>query len=400
MRLRHGVAAAALLSTFVMNAGGIAAAEPRQAMPGWAQDGFGPGNGGFNPGERWLAGARLGQLAQQWSIPAIGQQVCARQAAPVTDGTTIYLPGRESLTAHDATTGKQIWSYPYSDPMDTRTPLLALHDGTLLVGTSGCQSVSDPNGELLALDPATGKPRWTAKTEAPDEVLAADDGVVVVGGADAGWMSSTAFSVATGKQVWERERGLATAGASARGTLLLTEHDTAFRPTGAVAVDIKTGKSLWHTDQPWSVRAADETGRFFLADDVSGALLKVNADSGQVVWTKSDLSGPLAVDRDQIYVVSGTALVSLAADTGTERWRRNNAGADLRPVVAGNVVYTVTSRGRLEALNTRNGHQLGFRPHYKPADHPVIDDGRLYLTDGKQLRAYAAPRSSCCTGPR
>jgi outer membrane protein assembly factor BamB len=403
MRVRHGVTVAGLLTAMfgmtAVGSGGPAAAEPPpfpSVTPAWTHDGYGPGNGGFNPDENWLAPSRVGRLEQQWSIPATGDQVCAHQAAPVTDGGAIFVPGRESISAFDADTAEKIWTYPYADAMDTRTPPLAVYSGVLLVATSGCQSVSAPSGELLALDAATGKLRWKARTSVPNVVLAVDDGVAVVAGGNAEWMATTAFSIATGKQLWQHPLATPAAGATTQDTLLLTGHDSVFRAEGTLAVDIRTGKVRWRDDHAWSVRAADYTGHSFLVDDAAGALLKVNATSGKIDWTARGLGGPLAVDRGQIYVASGTDLVSLTADTGRETWRRHDAASTLRPVVAAGVVYTLSPQNRLETLNAADGHPLGFTTGYKPADHPVVNDGWLYLTDGDQLRGYTAPRPDCC----
>jgi outer membrane protein assembly factor BamB len=381
--------------TVLGSGGAAAAADPPpfwSVTPAWTHDGYGPGNGGFNPDESWLVPGRVGKLERQWSIPATGRQVCARQAAPVTDGGAIFVPGRESIGAFDADTGEKGWTYPYADAMDVRTPLLAVYSGTLLVATSGCQSVSAPSGELLALDAATGKLLWKARTAAPEETLIVDDGVAVVAGSNPeGAMATTAFSIVTGRQLWERPQTMPAAGVSARGTLLLTNYYRLSPPVGAVAVGISTGKVRWQTAQVWSVRAADDTGRFFLVDDPSGTLLKVNATSGKIAWTKRGLGGPLAVDRGQIYVASGTDLVSVTARSGRETWRRAKSAAKLRPVVAAGVVYAVSPKNRLETLNATNGHLLGFTDTNKLIDHPVVNDGWLYLADGSQLRGYTVP---------
>lgn len=403
MRLRHGLLVA-VLGVAGPGLGGPAVADPPpywSVTPAWTHDGYGPGNGGFNPDESWLVPARVGKLAQKWSIPATGDQVCARQAAPVSDGGAIFVPGRESIGAFDADTGEKIWTYPYADPMDVRTPLLAVYSGTLLVATAGCQSVSAPSGELLAVDAATGKLRWKAPTAAPEVTLAVDDGVAVVAGANPeGSMATTAFNVATGRQLWERELAMPAAGVSTRGTLLLTSYSRVSQETGAVAVDLGTGKVRWQVAQAWSVRAADYTGGFFLVDDPSGALLKVGATSGKIAWTRLGLGGPLAVDRGRVYVVSGTDLVSVAVDSGREMWRRSGSASKLRPVVAAGVVYTVSPQNHLETLNAASGDRLGFNPAPQPSDHVVVDGGWLYLADGSQLHAYTVPRLGCCAGPR
>jgi outer membrane protein assembly factor BamB len=408
MRTRHRVSLAALLAALL----GAVAAGPAAGSagpPDWTHDGYGPGNGGYNPDESWIVPARLGALAKQWSIAATGREVCARQAAPVVAGGRLFLAGRESLGAYDAGTGKKIWTYPYADPMDTRTPLLAVSGDTLLAGTSGCQSVSDPDGVLLALDAASGKPRWQGSTEAPDQTMVVDRGVAVVSGSDAGWMASTAFRISTGKQIWQRARAMPAAGASAGGTVLLTDYTNAFAAVGARAVDITTGAVRWRTGRIWSARAADPTGRSFLVDDPAGALLRVDAATGRVAWTQPGLAGPLAVDARQVYVartagaevagarVAGTTaeLVSLAVGSGRVTWRRGGYQSLLRPVVAGGVLYAVTPQKRLDSLNAATGRVLGFSATDKPADHPVVAGDWLYLTDGSRLGAYTVPRIGC-----
>jgi outer membrane protein assembly factor BamB len=405
MRTRHGVALAGLLTAalgaMAAGSGGPAlAAPPAWAdAPSWTRDGYGPGNGGYNPSETWIVPGRTGRLAEQWSITTTGQEVCARQAAPVVSDGRLYLAGRESLGAYDAATGKSLWSYPYEDPMDTHTPILAVSGGTLLAGTWGCQSVSDPDGELLALNAATGALRWKASTDAPDSVLAVDRGVAVVGGQDAGWMGTTAFRISTGERLWERPQAMPAAGVSADGRLLLTDHDRTFAPNGALEVDISTGKVGWKTRQIWSVEAADPTGHFFLVGDEAGALLRVDAATGAIAWSQPGMAGPLAVDDRHVYVATGTRLLSLDAGSGRPAWRRGGYDSLLRPVVAGGVLYTGTPKKRLESLNAANGRRLGFTATDPPIDHPVITGDWLYLTDGTRLRAYTVPRIGCCPGP-
>lgn len=128
-------------------------------------------------------------------------------------------------------------------------------------------------------------------------------------------MATTAFSIATGRQLWERPQTMPAAGVSTRGTLLLTGYDTVFRPDGAVAVDISTGKVRWQTARAWSVRAGDYTGRFFLVDDQTGTLHKVNARSGKIAWKKRPLSASRWCPP---YRGPGRSLTSSSEKTSTE----------------------------------------------------------------------------------
>jgi outer membrane protein assembly factor BamB len=369
--------------------------ESRRSVTGpgesWSQGGYGATDSGFDPGESRLLPGRLGQLARQWTVAATGTQVCASQSAPVTAGGRIFLTGRESLGAYAAKTGKTLWSFPYADPMDTATPRLAVAGSTVLAATWGCQSQSDPDGDLYALDAATGALRWKAHTDAPDVTLVVDRGVVVVGGEDASDDGTTAFDLVTGKKLWERSAAAATAGVSAAGTLLLTGADQNSSPQSTIAVDITTGKTRWRTDRTWSVLAADPSGKFFLVDDPAGALLEVDAGTGKVVWTHDGLPGPVAADTERAYVAGSTAVVALDLATGHTTWERNRGGTALRPVVAGGVVYVAAKAGRVAALAAATGRPLKLPMTAKSVDHAMLDDGWLYLTDGSTLTAYTIP---------
>jgi len=367
--------------------------------PSWAQDGYGPQNSGYNPDERSLRPGHLRGLAQRWTIAATGDEVCAHQAAPVIDHGRIFLTGREGLGSYDAGTGHQIWTFPYADPMDVRTPLLAVspvNRGTLLVATAGCQSASDPDGDLFALDPATGAVRWHQHTDWPDYVLTVDRGAVVVAGADAGSLGSIAFSIATGGQLWQEPYAMPAAGVSAGGRMLLTHYTSAVWPDGATAVDMATGRPLWHSAQPWSVRAADPSGTSFLAGGPRGGLARINAVTGAVLWSQPGLDGPLAVSGRTIFVArSGPEpdVISVDLASGRPGWiSAGFAGPFARPVVAGGVVYVVSTGERLDMIAVADGRRLGFVAASGPNDHAVVAGGWLYLGDGSTLRAYTVPR--------
>lgn len=217
-----------------------------------------------------------------------------------------------------------------------------------------------------------------------------DRGVVVVAGEDAGSSTTTAFSLATGRKMWEKPLAIPAAGVSAAGVLLLTRNDHESHEQGALAVDITTGRDRWRTGQDWTVRAADPAGAFFLVNDPSGALLKVAAATGEVAWTRPGLSGAVTVDAERAYVAGEKALVALDLSTGGTSWERAGHGPLLRPVVAGGVLYCVTKATRVQALAAATGRPLELPVRASPADHAVVDDGRLYLTDGSHLTAYAA----------
>ncbi|MDT4995255.1 MAG: outer membrane protein assembly factor BamB [Actinoplanes sp.] len=358
--------------------------------PTWATGGHDAENTGWNPGETGLVPATMDKIAPGWSIAATGTEVCARQSAPVLGGGRLFLTGREGVGGYDGRTGRRLWTFRYADPMDTYTPLLALSGRTLLVASSGCQSASDPDGMLTALDTATGRVRWHLRTDSPDATLIVSRGVVVVGGEDAGGIATTAVNLATGAKLWQRPRAMPANGVSAHGVLLLTTtqittHDT----NGAVAVDIATGRPRWRTGEQWSVLAATPDGTSFLVGDAAGALLKVNARTGTTEWTRPGLAGAIAVDDTHVYVSRVDGEVHcLELGTGRRDWHHTGFHGLLRPVVAGHVLYLVEQGRRLVTRNAATGRALPFVAAGKPIDHAVVAGGRIYLTDGSMLRTY------------
>jgi outer membrane protein assembly factor BamB len=393
MRKQTGFLAAGLTAALLAGApvpaqaAGVPA--PAAAVPTWAANGYDAANTGWNPGETRLVPGHLDKILPRWAVAATGQEVCAKQSAPVLAGGKMFLTGREGVGSYDVRTGRRLWTLPYADPMDTATPLLALSGRTLLVASWGCQSASDPDGFLTAVNALTGKVRWKAQTDTPDETLIVDRGVVVVGGEDAGAIATTAFDLATGRKLWQRADAAPAERVSAAGTLLLTTHATTHRPNGAVAVDIATGKPKWRTGEQWSVLAATPDDSAFLVGNAAGALLKIDAKTGTTAWTRPGLAGPVAVDGKYVYVSQPNGQVhSLILANGRVHWHHTGFHDVLRPIVAGGVVYLVEQGRKLTTRNAVTGRKLSFVAATKPVDHAVVAGGRIYLTDGSTLRTY------------
>lgn len=103
---------------------------------------------------------------QLWSVP--GSYKMASAGGPLTDGERVYLlNGDGTLTAHDAVSGRQVWSLTWGGD-DPECPTgLALHDGLLAFG-GGRHWMGKSKGRpkaLWAVDAATGKERWQTPLE-------------------------------------------------------------------------------------------------------------------------------------------------------------------------------------------------------------------------------------------
>ncbi len=315
---------------------------------------------------------------------------------------------------------------------------LTLDDGTLYAASH--------EGRLEALDPATGKTRWTATTNA---ALSAGPGaganVVAVGTSDGEviafdksgkrlWKSKVSGEVlatplvtrdrvvvrtvdgrlrsldaATGEEQWSTEEPVPRL--SLRGTappVLSGESVLAGFDSGkVVAVSLTTGDVLWQSqvstprgrselerlaDVDSAVRVEGEDG---YAVGYQGRVVMFALGSGQVWWGR-DLSSyrGLALDAEQLYVsTSDGSVVALRRRDGTVLWQQE--GLKRRglsaPAVVGNAVMVGDFEGYLHWLDRDTGKFVA-REHpggERISAAPVVDGQRVFVIDeGGRVVAY------------
>jgi outer membrane protein assembly factor BamB len=257
---------------------------------------------------------------------------------------------------------RELWRTPLSGGVMSH---LALHGGTLYV--------SAMDGSVRAVDPRSGRVRWTAKTKGYCHSSPVTDGrLVVVGSADNGVY---AFDTRTGKTRWRFETGgpVYASAALAKGLAIIASGD------GKVyGLDLQTGRERWRYALPPSNTAfvqspaATDGERVYL-----GAwdkfLYTLDAATGKEIWRAqcteksfaySPAIGQPVAGEGKVFVPSNdNQMHAFDGATGAVLWKAT-APADKfgypSPAYADGIVYSggLGEKGHVHALSARDGSFL------------------------------------------
>ena len=313
-------------------------------------------------------------------------------------GDTVYAAGRDGdVRAMDAASGKVRWT------TDTDLELSAgpgVGDDIVVVGTS--------DGELVALDRATGKQRW--KTKVPGEILApplVTSERVLVRSVEG---RLRALSAADGKVLWLVEDVVPRL--SLRGTATPVAADANVAVTGfdtgkVMAVTLDKGETLWQLqlatpagrtelDRLSDVDSAVQiSGKDVYAVGYQGRVAMLSLDNGQMWWSR-DMSSyrGLALDDDQVYVATSEgSVVALRRRDGAVVWEQNALARRglSAPAVVGTAVAVGDFEGYLHFLDRSTGKFVAReRPgSERIAAPPLVMGDRVFVVDeGGRLEAF------------
>ncbi|WP_157751211.1 outer membrane protein assembly factor BamB family protein [Actinoplanes derwentensis] len=354
----------------------------------WGHDGYGPGNTRYNPAETVINAGSVNRLKLRWTVtPAPGRPGCQPAPdAPRAVGDRVYLLEAGGVAAYQAATGKRLWRNTGFSQI-TAGPIVA--GGLVLVATTSCESASDYDGSLVALDAATGAQRWRRTAAWTIDTAVTDAGTVATSGAcgtcDDARHGATAYRLEDGIPLWTHSNEVLAGPVSAGGTILLRR--TAGRP-GTWAGRITTGKPVWGTDlTPTAVAANPDGTQFYLRSDTG--LAAHAATDGRRLWLVPKEAGDLAADGRRVYVASAGRVNTYHAATGRLLWTRALA-APRAPVRAGGLLYVLTGGGNLTILSPGDGTVISSRTAYSALEaHVVPAGGRLLTTQQKTIRSYA-----------
>jgi outer membrane protein assembly factor BamB len=313
-------------------------------------------------------------------------------ADPVFDsGTVYYSPTTGKLEAYDLSSHKVIWDFPNQQSKNIKTQ--AIYSTPVV----DAQSVycAGYDGNVYALDRASGQPRWTVSTGAPIiGGLLLKDGVLYVGNSDGHLVAVQATS---GQKLWQEPAGrrvwstpvdagvdivvtsmdrdvyafsakghLDWKSTAATAAIASTPHFDSGRLTfGGFdkryhAIDSSDGGAVWTTQAAdnWFWTQGLLSGNTLYAGNLDGSVYAYDAANGDLKW-HADLGAPIR----SAPVLAGGALVVAARNgtihgldpaNGLEKWSPISAGGNVLAnliMSPNNSVYAVTQPGSKTAAH-------------------------------------------------
>lgn len=293
----------------------------------------------------------------------------------VADNRLVVMDTEGQISAFDATSGKLLWRKTIELEGEGSRP--AFGGGVSLMG--GRVFATTGFGVVAAFDAATGTQAWRVRLPTPLRAApSVDAGRVFVTSQDG---QLTALNADTGEQLWQANA---------------TVEPAAILGPGSPAIALDTVVAGFASGELFALRV--ENGRTAWQDQLSrtGRTTALGALSG--------IAASPVVDRGRVFAIGhGGRMVALELATGTRVWEREFAGVNA-PWPVGDWVFAVTVEAELVALTRAEGkiRWVSNLGHWKdPEDKkgqiewfgPVLAGNRLFLVSSRGKMAIVSPQT-------
>jgi outer membrane protein assembly factor BamB len=378
-----------------------------RANQDWAQPGGAPNNA---PGNLAFNGA----AQEAWSVDAgTGSGSAGRvTASPIVYADRVYvLDAQSNLSAFSTSGGSALWSVALKPERENASAgWFSLGGGGSGGGYGGGLAVDNGRlyaatgfGNVVALDPESGKKLWEKLLEAPVRAspTAAGDRVFVVtldgrfyclAGADGGELWSA-------RGLPQQASLINNASPAVEGNVVVVPY-----PSGdLVALNVADGSSAWSeslsrtrtTSQTTSMsdaaRPAIDNGIVFAVGH-AGRMVATQVATGERLWSLNVPSiQPPWVAGESVFVVdTGGQLMAITRQDGKIQWTAKLPGSGWSgPTMANNTLWLTSVRGELIGVEASTGRITTQKEIGTPLYiAPVVAQGRMYiLTDAARLIA-------------
>ncbi|MFJ3702935.1 MULTISPECIES: PQQ-binding-like beta-propeller repeat protein [Streptomyces] len=287
-----------------------------------AGDAFATPPAGSAPRALWQEKTTVGTLGNHEVLAVVGN---------------VVLVAGDPLTGRDLTTGEELWSLPGAAQPGARL----IMGGDTLYLASG-----QYDGDLVGLDPATGKETWRSRLDGryaqPRPIGADTERVYVVAG--------------------------------------ILEKDLSSRTNVIAAVDVRTGKAVWSEKRDAGTEESGITsavlGDHLVYTDHRKNLTVRDTATGRQLWSKKISRSNferIAVHDGAVCVADGRHLRSFALSDGAERWAVRTEEFDTfnGPSVLDGVLYASDSAHALWAVDPATGERRWHNPDLREVSVPL-----------------------------
>lgn len=382
---------------------------PQQVNDSWAQPGGQPNNA---PGHLAFDGA----AGEVWSASAgTGSGSSGRvTASPIVYGGYVYALDAEGAVSAISTSGGAVaWRVSLKpDRENASGGWFSFSLGSSAEGGYGGGLAVDNGrlyaasgfGNVVALDPQTGKKIWEKQLEAPIRAspTAAGDRVFVV------TLDGRFYCLAgaDGGELWSA-RGLPQQASLINNASPAVDAGTVVVPYPSgdlVALNVEDGSVLWQeslsrtrttsqlTSMSDTARPAIDNGVVF-AIGHAGRMIATQVSTGERLWSINvpSTQQPWVAGGSVFVVDTDGELIAIDKNDGKLQWTTKLPGATSwsGPTLAGGTLWVVSAKGDLVGVEAQTGRltvqkQVGS-PVYVA---PIVAQGRMYiLTDSAKLIA-------------
>jgi len=279
---------------------------------------------------------------------------------PQADGDNVFAAGGSRVVRLAVTTGNPVWKTDTGVKLSTGA---GAGEGLVLAGGG--------KGELLAIDPASGKLRWkvTLSSEVTGQLLAANDIVI----ARTGDGRVHGLAVADGSRKWLYTRNLPVLSLRGSGGMVVNDGVlyAGFPGGKLVALNPANGAQLWEATvaQPRGAteleRVADVMGnpvvdeRQVCAVAYQGRVACFDRRNGTPLWARDTSSNSgLAMDERNVYVTDDQdAVTAYDKTSGRAGWRQDKLARRqvTAPLALGIWVVVADGEGVVHVLSADDG---------------------------------------------
>jgi len=301
-------------------------------------------------------------------------------ASPIASNGIVYMTSTDgNLYALDAATGAYIWSFFVG--IYAHSP--AVSDGVVYTGSGQAAG-----GRLYALDAVTGTPLWDYPTgeSAVNTAITVADGMIFFG--TGMWRGKIiALDASTHSPVWVRDTSsshIQSSPAVVDGVVYIG----VYWENKVYALKASTGDVIWAYSTGYVVGSSPAVvdGIVYIGSH-DHRIHAINAKTGDGIWTYDtgdEICGSPAVADGMVFCGSRTGLYALDAQTGELRWHQD-IGNTLSPAVAEGKVYAGSDYG-VYCFDETTGDIIWTRATEGDFDSsPAIADGKVFIgcNDGK-----------------